>query len=106
MRKVEPSQVAVAADACVANFDRVRTHIAYLCRPDKKAIVIELETRSIIVEMETALNCVSLANEILAKEISDVDVLVTGVESIQAAVRVLLQHGKEGCIVLVMIVAK
>src|SRR5215813_3494032 len=106
MRKVEPSQVAVAADACIANLDRVWTHIAYLGRPDKKAIVIELETRSVIVEMQAALNCVSLANEILAKEIRDVDVLMTRVESVEAAVRVLLQHGEEGCIVLVMIVAK
>src|ERR1041385_9389166 len=56
--------------------------------------------------MKTSLDRVALANEILAKDVCDVNVLVTSVEAIQAAVRVFLEHREIHRVELVTIVVK
>src|SRR6266498_2138556 len=54
--------------------------------------------------MQASLNCVALANEILAKDVGDVDVLMARVEAIEAAVCILLQHREVSGVVLNAIV--
>ncbi len=42
--------------------------------------------------MKAALDRVALADEVLAKDVGDINVLMSRVEAIEAAVRVLLEH--------------
>ena len=88
--------MAVAAQTQVSNADRVRRHIAHKGRSHQESVAIKLEAPSIVVEMEASLNRISLANKILAKDISDIDILMPGIEPVQTAVRVLLEH-REVC---------
>src|SRR5690348_17275834 len=84
--------MSVTTDSEITDFDRVRPHVADRRRPDQKTVAIEFHTAAIVVVMKAALNRVALANEVLPKDIGDVNVLMARVEAVQAAVRVLLQH--------------
>ena len=56
--------------------------------------------------MQTGLNSVALANEVLPEEIGDVDVLMPRIEAIKTAVGILLEQREIAGIVLIAIVAK
>src|SRR5438132_5291596 len=75
-------------------------------RPHQEPIAIVFDTRAVVVVMQAALNRVALANEVLAKEICDVDVLMPRVKPVQAAVGIFLEHRKERAVVLVAIIAQ
>src|SRR5689334_6147046 len=84
--------MSVATEPEIPDFDRVRPHVADRRRPDQKIVAIEFHAAAIVVEMKAPLNRVALANEILTKDVCDVDVLVTRVEAVEAAISVLLEH--------------
>ena len=96
--------MSVAADAKVTNLDRMRPHVANQSRTHQKSIAIKFDAAPIVVVMKTSLNRVALANEVLAKDVGDVNVLMARVEAIEAAVGVLLQHREVGGVELNAIV--
>src|ERR1043166_3194174 len=75
-------------------------------RPHEETVAIVFDTRAVVVVMQAALDRVALANEVLTKEICDVDVLMPGVKPVQAAVGIFLEHREEGAVVLVEIVVQ
>src|SRR5689334_15256288 len=92
MSKIQATEVSIATNTEVSDLDCMWANISYRRRPNQKTITIKLDTASIIVVMKTPLNCVTLANEILPKYVGDINVLMTSVEGIEAAIRVLLEH--------------
>src|SRR4051794_2065361 len=96
----------VAAHTKITNLDRMWPHVANRRGPHEETIAIELNAASIVVVMKAALDRVALADEILAKEVCDVNVLMARVETIEAAVRVFLEHGEVCTVELVTIVVK
>src|SRR5690242_876162 len=84
--------MAVATETKIADLHRMRASVADQRGPDQKPVTIEFDRAAIVVVMKTALDCVAFAQEILAKDVRDVNVLVTRVETIEAAVRVFLEH--------------
>ena len=61
-------------------------------RSHQKSVAIKFDAAAIVVVMKTSLDRVALANEVLAKDVGDVNVLMARVEAIQTAIRVLLEH--------------
>src|ERR1043166_9509891 len=106
MRKIQPAEMSVAADAKVTDLDRVWSNIADQRRTHEKSVAIEFNAATIVVVVKTSLDRVALAYEILAKDVRDVNVLVAGVEAIQTAVRIFLEHREIRCVELVTIVFK
>src|SRR6185312_7748821 len=106
MRQVQSTEMSVTTQSKIGNLDRVRPHVTNLRRPHEEPIPVKLLAGAVIVEMDTALNRVAFANEILPKNIRGIDILAPSIKAIEPAVGVLLQHGKVSRIVLVMIVAK
>src|SRR5690349_18235611 len=98
--------MAVAANAEITDLDRMRSDVANRRGPHEETVAIEFNAASIIVVMKAPGDRVALANEILAEDVRDVDVLMPRVETVEAAVRVLLQHRKIGAIELITIVIK
>ena len=70
----------------------MRSRIADQRWPDQKAVAIEFNRAPIVVVVKTSLDRVALADEILAKDVGDVNILMTSVEPVQAAICVLLEH--------------
>src|SRR6185369_3198191 len=85
VRKIQAAEMPIAAETEISDFDRVRPHVSDRRGPDQKAIAIKLDAATVVVVMKAALNRVALANEILAKDVGDVHVLVARVEPIQTA---------------------
>src|SRR5262249_36315284 len=75
-------------------------------RAYQESVAIKFDAASIIIEMKAALDCVTLGEEILPKNICNVNVLVPSVEAIETTVRVLLKHGEVSSVVLHAIVIK
>jgi hypothetical protein len=98
--------MSIAADAEVTNLDRMRPDIADRRGPNEKTVAIELYAASIVGVMKAALDRVALANEILPEDVCDVNVLMTRVEAVKAAVRVLLEQREVGAVELVTIVVE
>src|SRR5678815_560141 len=98
--------MAVAANSKITDLDCVRPDVANQCRSNEKAIAIEFNTPPVVVVMEASLDCVALMNEILAKDIRNVDILMSSIKSVQRTIRVLFQHREEGRIVLDSIVVQ
>src|SRR5690242_18020578 len=98
--------MAVAANAEITDLDRMRSDVANRRGPHEETVAIEFNAASIVVVMKAALDRVALANEILAEDVRDVDVLMTRVETVETAIRVLLQHREVRGIELVTIVIK
>src|SRR5690349_23385274 len=84
----------------------MRPDVANRSGPHEEAVAIELNPTPVVVVMKAALDRVALADEILAKDVCDVNVLMARVETVEAAVRVLLQHREICAIELVTIVIK
>ena len=93
----------IASEPEVAHLDRIRSNISDQSRANQKTIAIILHAAPVVVVMQTALNCVALADKVLTEHVSDVDILMAGVETVQTAVCVLLQHGEICEIVLVSV---
>src|ERR1041385_3290464 len=98
--------MAITAHTEIAHLNRRRADVANRRGPHQKAVAIEFHAASIVVVMKAALDRIALANEILSKNVGDVNVLMARVEAIEATVRVLLQHREVGAIELVAIVVK
>ena len=98
--------MAIATDAKITNLDRVWPDIANQRRPHQKTVAIKFDTASIVVVMKTSLNRVALANEVLPEDVCDVNVLMARVETVQTAVRVLLEHREVCGVELIAIVVK
>src|ERR1051325_6882186 len=98
--------MSIAVDADVSNLDRVRPDIANQSRPHEKTVAVVLNIAPIIVVKCTRLDRVALANEILTKEIRDVNVLLTPIETVQPAISVLLKLREVRCVELVTVVSK
>src|ERR1044071_5585941 len=98
--------MTVTTDSKIANLDLVRPNITNQRGTNQKAISIELDAAPIIVVVKTPLNRVALADEILPKDVGDVDVLMPRVETIETAVGILLQHREVRAVELVAIVIK
>src|SRR5947208_5715472 len=84
----------IASEPEIAYLDRMRSHISDQSRANQKTIAVILHAAPVVVVMQTALNCVALPDQILTEHVSDVDILMAGVETVQTAIGVLLQHGK------------
>src|SRR5690349_22245143 len=84
----------------------MRSDVADRSGPHEEAVAIELNPTPVVVVMKAALDRVALADEILAEDVCDVNVLMARVETVEAAVRVLLQHREICAIELVTIVIK
>src|SRR4029079_16681088 len=84
----------------------MRPDVANRRGPHEKAVAIEFDAAPVVVVMKAALNRVALADEILSKDVCDVNVLVARVEAIEAAVRVFFEHREVGAVELVTIVVK
>src|SRR5262245_12106434 len=67
-------------------------------RAHQETVPIEFNAAAIVVVMKTSLDRVALANEVLAEDVGDVNVLVARVEAVQTAVCVFLEH-REVCAV-------
>src|SRR3977135_321825 len=104
MRQGQTPQVSITINAQIADLNRVRPHVANQSGPDQKSIAIEFAAGAVVVVKRAGLNCVTLLNKVLSKNIRDIDVLTPSIESIKAAVRVLLELRKISEIVLVTIV--
>src|SRR6185503_9694616 len=106
VRKIQAAEMAVAAETQITHLDRMRSHVANRRGPHEEAVSIEFNPTSIVVVMKAALDRVALANEILAKDVCDVNVLMARVEPVEATVRVFLEHRKVRAIELVTIVVE
>src|SRR5829696_5299682 len=106
VREVKPTQMPVATETEIPDLHRVRTHVADRRRPHQKTVAIKFHPTAIVVVMKAALNRVALANEILAEDVGDVDVLMARVEAVETAVGVFLEHGKPGGVELHAIVVR
>src|SRR5678816_249079 len=94
--KIESTEVTIATNTQVSNLDRVWSHIANQSRTNQETIAVKLNSASVIVVMKASLDRVALAYKVLAKNVGDVNVLMSSVEPIESAVSVLLQHRKIG----------
>src|SRR5436190_20022485 len=94
VRQIQTPNVSIAIHADERNFDGVRAHIANERRSDKKAVAIEFATAAIVVVEPAGLNRVTPLDEVLAKNIRDVNVLMPPIEAIQPTVCVLLELRK------------
>ncbi len=98
--------MAVAAEPKITNLDRVWPDVANQRRSHQKTVAIKFNAASIVVVMKTSLDRVALANEVLPKDICDVNVLMARVEAIQTAVRVLLEHREVRGVELITVVVE
>src|SRR5690349_5732096 len=98
--------MTIAAHTKIRDLDSMRFDVADRRRPHEEAIAIELNAASIVVVMKAALYRVTLAYEILVKDVGDVNVLVARVETVEAAVRVLFEHREIRAVELIMIVVE
>src|SRR6185503_9132224 len=106
MRQIQAPKVTVSTDAHVSDFNCVWRDIADQGRPHQKSVAIKFDAAPIIIEMKAALDGVTLAEEILPKNICNVNILMPSIEAIKAAVCVLLKHGEVRRVVLQAIVIK
>src|ERR1044072_6642457 len=84
----------------VSNLDRVWPNIANQRRTNQKAVTVILDAAPVVVVVQTSMDCVALANEVLPGDVCDVDILMARVETIKTAVGVLLEHREVGGIEL------
>ena len=77
--QIDAAQVSVAVHSHVANLYGVRAHITNQRRSNQEPILIKLNTSSIVVVEQASLDCVAFADEVLTKQVGDVDVLMAGV---------------------------
>ncbi len=98
--------MTIATQSEVTDLDRVRPHVANQRRPHEKAVPIEFDTAPIVVVVKASLDRVALSNEVLPKDVCDVDVLMTSIEAVQTAVGVLLEHREVSGVELDAIVVK
>src|ERR1051325_1029714 len=98
--------MTITAKPQIANLDRVRPDVANQRRSHQKPVAIEFNAASIVVVVKTSLDRVTLAYEILAKDVCDVNILGAGVEAIQAAVRIFLEHREVRGVELITIVVE
>src|SRR5690349_12683350 len=90
VRQIQTTDMSVAVDAEVTNFDCVWSHVTNQRRPHKKTIPIEFPAASIVVIKHARLNRVALLDEVLPKNIRHVNVLLSPIKTIQPAVSILL----------------
>src|SRR6266852_4367465 len=76
VRQIQAAEMAIAIDADIANLDRVRPHVPNQCRPHQKSVAIEFTAASIVVIKHAGLKRVALLDEILSKNVRDVNVLL------------------------------
>src|SRR6202521_2210396 len=106
VRQVEPAEMPVTVDPYIGNLDGVRPHVANQCRPHQKPVPIEFVAAAIVVVERARLNRVALLDEVLTKDVRNVNILMTQIETIQPTVRVLLELREVRRVVLVTIVIK
>src|SRR6266850_641032 len=94
----------VAVQPQVTDFDRVRANVANQSRTDQKTVAVIFHAAPVVVVKQASLDRIALANEVLAENVCDVDVLMARVEAVKATVRVLLQHREVGGVELNAIV--
>src|SRR5216684_2954208 len=82
------------------------SHVADQRGTNEETVAIKLAAGPVVVVKRTGLNCVALLNEILPKNVCDVNVLPAAVEPIQAAVRVFFELSEVSNVVLITIVAE
>src|SRR2546421_3828552 len=92
MRQVKFAQVSVAINPDVPHLDRMWTNVTDQRWTDQESVPIIMDAAPVIVIESARLDRVTLANEVLAKNIRNVNILMARVEAIQAAIRILLQH--------------
>jgi len=115
--EIPASDVAIARPAEVEGFDIVACGTAFIgegiaacgnCSKrfwaSEKADFVIVRAPAVEVHVETGLGGVAFPEEILAVEIGDEDLLVSGIESIEIGVGVLFPHVEKGEIVLEAIV--
>src|SRR3989442_3901262 len=106
IRQIQPAEMTIAVNADVANVDRVRPHVADQSRPHQKSVAIEFAAVPIVVVKRARLNRVTLLDEVLAKNIRNVNILLPPIESIQTAVRVLLELREVSRVELISIIVE
>src|SRR5581483_1717482 len=82
----------------------MRTHVTYQRGPHEKSVAVVLHAATVVVIERAGLNRVALANEVLSKNIRNVNILLPPIETIQTAVRVLLELREVSEIILNVII--
>jgi hypothetical protein len=111
VRQVETSEqsvaeMPVAVEADVTDLNAMRPCVADNGGADLKTVAVKLARGAVVVKQKADLRRVAFAQEILPENVADVDVLMARVETVQAAVGVLLQLGKIGGVELILIVGE
>src|SRR2546423_12437383 len=106
VREIQPAQMSITAYSQIPDLDRVRPDITNQRGPHQETVAIEFDATSIVVVMKTSLNGVAFANEVLPKNVRDVNVLMTSVETIETAVGVLLEHREVSSVELIAVVVE
>src|SRR2546421_2616907 len=106
VRQIQPADVSIAVHADVPTFDSVRSYIANQRGPHQKTVAIEFAAAAIVVVKRAGLNRVALFDEVLPKNVRDVNVLMPPIKTIQTAVRVFLELRKIRRVVLITIIIK
>ena len=106
VRQVQTADVSITIDAYVADLHGMRPHVANQCRPHQKTVPIEFAAAAIVVVEHAGLNRVTLPDEVLPKQIGNVNILMPQIEAIQPAIRVLFELPKVSHVVLIAIIIK
>src|SRR5262249_48644854 len=83
--------MSVAGPAQIGDVDRVRLKDTVRIGPHQKPVLVKVKRRSIVVVVNADLCCVARPDEILSVIIANEDVLVAILESVEIAVRILLE---------------
>src|SRR2546425_4415160 len=104
MRQVKFADMTVTINADVSHLDRMLANVTNQRRTNQESVSIIMDAAPVIVIEGACLDRITLVDEVLAKNIPDVNILMPRVEAIQAAIRVLLQHREVNSIKLDSIV--
>src|SRR5262249_42384865 len=106
MGHVEYANVSTARPPQVDDVQFMRGEHPNRIRTDQEVIGVKAERRRVIQIMEIELCGIAWREKILPVKIGNDDPLIAQAEGIQPAVRLFLQHVKEGQVVLVAVIAQ
>ena len=82
MRQIQSAQMPITGQPKITHLDSVWPHVANRCRTNEKSVLVIFDASPIVVVVETSLNCITLTNEVLTKNICDVYILMARVEGV------------------------
>src|SRR5438874_12813761 len=106
MRHVEYANVPTARPSQIDHIQFVRGEHPNRIRTDQEVIGVKVQRRFIIQVVHTELCGKAGREKILPVEVGNGDALIAPAKGIQPAVRLFLQHVKEGEVVLVAVITQ